>query len=172
MDEVKLYDRARKPASWMGIIRRDQFAVFHQDLRSTAELSPRGEAVTDPAESVCCIFDDLDQARSYCEQKVKEYAFMRCAVYDSEGKTHPPLLSVVNAKMRQHVEDSAFAGRRRIRLGYLLLVASLPLFWWDWHSHGLLILPSIIGINLIFVGMRMLMWGYGTVQGQRSHRQE
>jgi len=73
--------------------------------------------------------------------------------------------------MRQHVED-AFAGRCRIPLGYLLLVASLHLFGWDWHSHGLLILPSIVGINLIFIGMRMLMWGYGTVQGQRSHRQK
>lgn len=168
MNEVKLYDPGRKPASWMRIIQPGQFAVFHQDVKSAAELSPRGEPVLSATESVCCIFDALGEAKSYCEQKVKEYVFMRCEIFDSEGKAKSPLLVVVNHGMQKHVEDSESSVRWRIRWGYLLLAASVPLFWWDWRSGGLMILPSLAGINLIFIGMRLLFWGYGTAHARRS----
>lgn len=155
----------------MKIIQPGQFAVFHQDLKSAAELSPRGDTVSSAAESVCCIFDTVAEAKSYCEQKVSQYPFMRCEIYDNAGKSKPPLLVVVNHEMQGSVEDSERAGRWRIRIGYLLIAASVPLFCWDWRSRGELILPSVIGVNFIFIGLRLLMWGYGTVRGRRSHDQ-
>lgn len=169
LNEVKLYDPARKPASWMRIIQPGQCAVFHQDLKSAAELSPQGKVVTNPTESVCCIFDSLPEARRYCEQKVEQHPSMRCEVYDSAGKAKPPLLVVVNTAMRRHVEDSESSGHWRIGLGYLLIAASLPLFWWDWRSRGELILPSIVGVNFVFIGLRLLLWGYGTLHKYPPH---
>jgi len=152
----------------MQIIQADQYAVFHRDAKTEVETDAAGRYWHNSANATCLIFDSLEEAESYCVSKVNEIPAVVCEVYDSAGKANPPLRSVVNQLSTRYMRESASAGRRRIWLGWLLCIGSPPLFWIDWRSHGELIIPSIIGFNLLFIGFRLMIWGYGTVHNNRK----
>lgn len=40
MQVLKLYDPARKPTEWTGLVHAGQFAVFHSDVATDVERSP------------------------------------------------------------------------------------------------------------------------------------
>jgi hypothetical protein len=76
MREVKLYDT---PASWLQIIRLDEFALFHCDIKS-GTLTDAGGGFSPSGEEVCAIFSNLQAAESYCSAKVLELPFPRCEI--------------------------------------------------------------------------------------------
>jgi hypothetical protein len=157
MQEIKLYDPARTPSNWTDLVRPGQYAVFRTDVRSDLELLSPGQ------DSTCLVFDSLAEAETYCEASVDRIPNLRCDIYDHTGKSKPPTLTYVN---KAHLKSP----QKRVYWGWLLVAASLPCFWIEWHWNGTLIIPVIVGVNLLFAGLRTVYWGAGGVETRRSTR--
>jgi hypothetical protein len=162
MQELRLYDPNRRPPDWKDIIRRGQYAVFHSDLATDVEKRPNGRFLAPGEESACLVFDTLSEAEAYCEAKVAEVPSLRCDIYDHLGKGKPPAMTYVN---QAHLK----APRKHARWGWLLIAGSVVCFWIDWHWNWVLILPTVIGINMIFAGLRLIYWS-GGAKGKRARR--
>jgi hypothetical protein len=160
---LKLYDPARKPAEWTGLVHAGQYAVFHSDIATDVEKTPDGRYLKPGEDSTCLVFDSLAEAESYCEAKVEEIPSLRCDIYDHTGKSRPPMLTYVN---KVHVRAPA----RRVYWGWALVASSLPLFWIEWHWHGTLVVPMVVGINLVIAGLRMVYWGKGGSEKRKATR--
>src|SRR5579859_3467225 len=165
MQVLKLYDPARKRAEWTGLVHPGQYAVFHSDIATDVEKTSDGRYLKPGEDSTCTIFDSLAEAEAYCEAKVEAIPNLRCDIYDHTGKSHPPLLTYVN---RAHVR----APNRRAYWGWALIALSLPCFLIEWYFHGILVVPVVIGINLVFAGLRLIYWGKGGQEKRRAARQK
>jgi hypothetical protein len=154
MQEIALYDPERRPPNWTDLLRPGQYAVLHSDVGTDVEKTTSGKYLGATDKSTCLVFDSLPEAEAYCEAKVDEVRTLRCDIYDHAGKSKPPLVTYVHRAQLKRP-------RRRILLGWALIAASLPCFWIDWQQGGALIFPTVIGINMIFVGLRLIYWGAG-----------
>jgi hypothetical protein len=163
MQELKLYDPTRKPSDWTGLVHSGQYAVFHTDVRSDTEKKPDGRFLDPGEDSTCLVCDSLAEAEAYCEAKVEQISNLRCDIYDHTGKSKQPILTYVN---KAHLHTP----RKRTIWGWIVVAGSLPCFWIEWHWHGTLIVPMIVGFNLVFAGLRMAYWGVGGVEKRRSTR--
>lgn len=150
----------------MGVVRPGQYAMFLSDARSAEHVGADGKPQPKGA-ATCLIFDDRQSATAYAREKSERMPIL-CEVYDSAGKANPPLARFVSAKYAGAADVSEFSGKMRMALGATLLAGSAPLFLWDWHSRGRLMLPTVIGINMIFAGLRLLQWGFGTLEAARK----
>jgi len=164
MQELRLYDPTRHPHNWTDVVHPGQYAVFHSDVHTNMEKNADGGAVTSSEESTCLVFDSLDEAEAYCEKKVNQISVLRCEIYDHTGKSKPPKFTYVNKAYLKSPGKHAF-------WGWILVAASVPCFWIEWHWHGTLIVPVIVGINLAIAGLRMVYWGLGGTEKRRSARE-
>jgi|tagenome__1003787_1003787.scaffolds.fasta_scaffold19540480_1 hypothetical protein len=165
MQQLKLYDPARKPADWTGLLHAGQFAVFHSDVATDIERSADGHYLQPGEDSTCMVFDSLAEAETYCETKVEEIPNLRCDIYDHTGKSKPPLLTYVN---KIHLK----AGSTRAKWGWALVAASLPFFWIAHHWGNTLVIPMVIGVNLVLAGLRLVYWGKGGIEKRRAVREK
>jgi hypothetical protein len=163
MRELRLYDPARTPKTWTDIIRPGQYAVFHSDVRTDVEKKPDGHFLAPEEESFCLVFDSLAEAEAYCAAKVDEIPSLRCDIYDHLGKGKPPTLTYVNYAQLH-------AAKKTARWGWALIAASVPCFLLDWHWSFVAIVPTIVGLNLVFAGLRLIYWGTGGKEKRRSKR--
>jgi hypothetical protein len=163
MQPLKLYDPHRKPAEWTGLVHPGQFVVFHSDIMTDVEKTPDGHYLGPDDDSICIAFDSLDEAESYCATKVEQTASLRCDIYDHTGKSRPPMLTYVN---KIHLNAPA----KRAYWGWALVAASLPFFWIAWIHHGTQIIPMLIGVNLLFGGLRLIYWGKGGTEKRRAEK--
>jgi len=164
VQQLKLYDPARRPPEWTGLARPGQYAVFHSDVRTDVEKKPDGHYLGPGDESTCLLFDSLAEAEAYCEAKVAEIPNLRCDIYDHTGKSNPPMLTYVN---KAHVPSP----KKRVLWGCALLAAAVMCFWIEWHWNGTLVIPLIVGLNLVFAGLRLIYWGKGGSEKRRSARE-
>ncbi|MBZ5509091.1 MAG: hypothetical protein LAO78_26835 [Acidobacteriia bacterium] len=165
MQQLKLYDPARKPAEWTGLVHPGQFAVFHSDVATDVERASDGHYLQPGEDSTCLVFDSLPEAEMYCEAKVEEVPNLRCDIYDHTGKSKPPMLTYVN---KIHLNAPA----KRAKWGWVLVAASLPFFWIAWIHHGTQVIPMLIGVNLLFGGLRLVYWGKGGTDVRRAKRDD
>jgi hypothetical protein len=164
MQEIELYDPQRRPANWADLLHPGQYAVFHSDVATNVEKASDGHYLRPEDKSTCLVFDSLLDAETYCEAKVEEIPRLRCDIYDHSGKSKPPMLTYVNQRFLK-------SPRRHIYWGWVLVAASVPCFWIEWHWHGTLVIPVILGINLVFAGLRLVYWGAGGSEQRRSARE-
>jgi hypothetical protein len=165
MQQLKLYDPARKPTEWTGLVHAGQFAVFHSDVATDIERSPDGHYLQPGEDSTCLVFDSLAEAETYCEAKVEQIPNLRCDIYDHTGKSKPPMLSYVN---KVHLK----AGSARATWGWAMVAASLPCFWIAWVYHGTSVISLVVGLNLLFGGLRLVYWGKGGTEQRRAVREK
>ena len=111
------------------------------------------------------VFDSLAEAETYCETKVEEIPNLRCDIYDHTGRSKPPLLTYVN---KIHLK----AGSTRAKWGWALVAASLPFFWIAHHWGNTLVIPMVIGVNLVLAGLRLVYWGKGGIEKRRAVREK
>lgn len=163
MQVLKLYDPTRKPAEWTGLVRPGQYAVFHSDIATDVEKTAGGHYLQPGEDSTCTVFDSLPEAEAYCEAKVEAISNLRCDVYDHTGKSRPPMFTYVN---RVHLKESS----HRVYWGWACLALSVPCFLIEWYYHGILVIPIVIGLNLIFAGLRLIYWGKGGQEKRRAAR--
>src|ERR1051325_10781581 len=165
MQVLRLYNPARKPTEWTGLVHPGQYAVFHLDVATDVEKTADGHYLKPEEQSTCTVFDSLAEAEAYCEAKVETIPNLRCDIYDHTGKSRPPLLTYVN---RIHLRSPS----NRVRWGWALIAASAPCFWIEWHYHGILVIPMVVGLNLIFAGLRLIYWGKGGTERRRAAREK
>jgi hypothetical protein len=152
----------------MEIIRSGQFAVFFMDVRNGIEVDAEGRLLAAGIPSSCLVFDSFDEAQAYCRERVARVRNLRCEIFDRRGKALPPAAIVVHPEFKDSIEESAASGRRKTLAGAASLALAAAFTLWDWRSHWTLILPSVIAVNLLFAGLRLLHWGFATKQLARA----
>ena len=168
--ERKIYDEARQPQDWNVLLAPSQCAVFFKRIDSENPLSSDGASFARFRDCTFLLFDSLEEARRFCEAKVLAHPYMLCEVFDWRGKAQPPLLTIVHPEVARNDELSAQSVRRRKILAIFLFIGSLPLFWFDHRSGGVLVVPTFLALTMILAGLRILYWN--TARRQRLKEQE
>jgi len=166
MREVRLFDGGRKPADWLDLMQPGQYAVFLSDPETRAGMTSDGRYSGRDVPDTCLIFDSLDEAVEYCRSSVREAARLRCDVFDSRGKVEPPAAVFVSRAFAGTLASES-KGRRLMWVGLVLIALSPPLFWLDSRADWRLILPTILGLNLILAGGRFIQLGSATREAAR-----
>jgi hypothetical protein len=86
------------------------------------------------------------------------------------ARAKPPLAIILNPALAGKLEESPASAKRKIVIGVALMVLSIPLFVWDWEGQWTFILPTLVGINMIFIGFRIIIWGLGTLESARQRQ--
>ena len=166
--EFKVYDSARKPAEWTSLVGPAQCAVFLKDVKTANPLAIDGSEVGKVRDCRFLLFDHLEEARAFCEAQVQKYPFMCCEVFDSRGKAKPPLLVIMHATAARNDELSPTWVRRRKVLAVASLVAAPALFITDLHFEFELLWPSLLAVNLLPLGLRLLYWNTASAKRRQT----
>ncbi len=161
MREVLLYDPDRRPQNWSDLLHEGQYAVFHSDIATDVARTSAGRYLQPGEMGTCMLFDSLAEAEEYCKAKVESIPRLRCDIYDHTGKSRPPLLTYVN---KTHVKSS----KKRVYWGWVLVAGSVVCFWLEWYRGAAKGLFLIIGLNMLFAGLRLVYWGAGAPEKRRS----
>jgi hypothetical protein len=164
--EVLLFDQNRKPAAWQDLMQAGQYAVFLSDAVTHAGMRADGRYTGRDVLETCLIFDSLDEAVDYCRSSVPQAARLRCEVFDSRGKAEAPAAVFVSPAFAGTLASES-KGRRLMWVGLVLIALSLPLFWLDSRADWHLILPTILGLNLLLAGGRFIQLGSATREAAR-----
>ena len=165
MRELKLFDARRRPPNWMGHIREGEYALFFKDADSGQEMKADGRQVLLPEESTCVVVSSLDEALDLAQARVDAAPSLRCDIFDAQGKANPPVASIVHHRRSQ--DNSEATGWKRIWFGIALLPIGAPMIVYDWHRDWALIWPAFFGIQIVAAGVRLIVWGFGTIENSR-----
>jgi len=170
MHVVRLYDPTRQPPSWTRLIQPGQVAVFSTEIESGVPCTATGEFFPTTDDITCLIFESMSEAESFCRQRVQELPTLRFDVFDSAGRTKPPLLTIVHPSRTARLER-----RLDTRTGYWIagLLASVGplLIWYDWAKHdGILVLPTVVGINFLLIAARLVQLNVTYAVAERARR--
>ncbi len=171
MRTIRLYDVARQPRDWMDIVQPGQFAVFASYVDGGAPCDADGVPTGHDA-AVCTLADSLDEAEAFCQARVERQPAVRFDVFDSAGRSRPPLLTVVHPSHLSRLEGNAGVRRRNLVVAVLLLLAAPPLVWIDWRSGGAMVLPSLAAFNAVLFAARLLQLNvaYAAAERRRQER--
>jgi len=167
--EFKVYDKTRQPAAWTSLVGPTQCAVFLKDVKTANPLATDGSEIAHLGDCRFLLFDHLEDARAFCEAQVQRHPFMCCEIFDAEGKAKPPLLVIMHPTAARKDELSATWVKRRKVVAIASLVAAGGLFFTDWRSEYELLWPSLLAVNLLPLGLRLLYWN--TASAERSRTQ-
>lgn len=167
---VRVYDPARRPRDWSELVQPSQFVVFASLADGGAPCDFEGRPTTHE-EALCAIVDTWPDVEAFCDDCVARHPAVRLDAFDAQGRSRPPLQTVVHPSLRRTLEGDA-GTRRRQRLVAAGLIGLAPvLFWADWH-YGLLGLPTLGGLNaLVFAGrLLQLAAAYQAAEQRREAR--
>ena len=167
--EFKVYDKTRQPADWTSFVGPTQCAAFLKDVKTANPLATDGSEIARLSDCRFLLFDHLEEARIFCEAQVQRYPFMCCEIFDAEGKAKPPLLAIMHPSAARKNELSPTWVKRRKVIAIASLVAAGVLFFADWRSEYELLWPSLLAVNLLLLGLRLLYWN--TASAERSRTQ-
>jgi hypothetical protein len=165
----KVYDETRQPADWTSLVGATQCAVFLKDVKTANPLATDGREIDRLRDCTFLLFDHLEEARTFCEAQVQKFPFMCCEIFDADGKAKPPLLAIMHPTAARKDELSPTWVKRRRVLAIASLVAAPALFIADWRSEYELLWPSLLAVNLLPLGLRLLYWN--TASTERNRRQ-
>ena len=106
--------------------------------------------------ATCAIVGSLTQAETLCHERVERHPGVRFDVFDARGRSQSPLLTVVHPSRARGLEGDARVRRRHGAIAIVLIVVAAVLFWIDWNSGGVMVLPTLLGFNLLLFGGRLL----------------
>jgi hypothetical protein len=155
VQELRIYDPDRRPASWAEIIRSGQFVAF-----------------ATPSDGTCALFDSLDEARAFCEAAVLAGPATRFDVFDAAGRANPPLLTVVHPARAQDLDSHPrMLHKRRVIAWALIAGGALLLSYTYWKFADIeAIFPGVIGINLLLAGGRLLWFNLAVRENERTRQ--
>src|SRR5687768_15566612 len=169
---VRIHDAQRRPASWTQIIRAGQFVAFAKNADSGAPCDEDGRPFADPALATCVIFESLHDASAFCESAVARSASLQFDVFDSQGRAHSPLLTIVHPSRVDSQETHPRALARRQLIAWVLIAAGIPLIVYAYvkHTEREIILPAFVGINMLIAAGRLLWLNLGIRETERERR--
>jgi hypothetical protein len=166
-----LRDPIRRPADWNDHIGPEQRAVFLSDVRSGHESTLDGQFLPRTAPSFCLVFESMDEAKAFCVELVARVEHMKCDIYDRRGAAVGPIRSFVNQRFRRRAPSSR--GAYKLVVAGCLLILICPLFiWWDWRHSGILVFPTLIGLNCFLGALRLFQLAHATLHAARSLEQD
>jgi len=167
---VRVYDPARQPRDWGELILPHEFAVFPSRLDGGAPCAFDGQP-TSHDQAVCALLPSLGEAQHFAEERVAQHPALRLDIFDAQGRSRPPLVTVVHPSRRQQLEGDPRSRRRQQVVAGALIALAPVLFWLDWHV-GLLGLPTLAGLNaLVFAGrLLQLASAYAAAERRRDER--
>jgi hypothetical protein len=169
---LRLHDPGRRPVNWTGIIRPGQFAAIAKDMATGLPCDAEGRPFDDPGAATCVVFDRFDEARAFCEAAVTNHEAVRFEVFDSEGRSNPPLLTVMHPSRSATQDGHPRVLRKRRIIAWWLIwggVALLFVSYWLYES-GHAIFPGFIGLNMIFAAGRLLWYNMALAETERARQ--
>jgi hypothetical protein len=168
MKTVRLFDPAREPQGWLQIIRPTQFAAFATLADSGVTCDAHGSPAS-ADDATCVIFESLPEAEAFCRERVARTPNVRFDIRDSAGLLRPPLLTIVHPSRADALDESPARYRRNRRWAIVLLVIGPPLVWFDWTFYdGVMVVPTIVGINAVLIAVRLLVMNRALVVHERA----
>jgi hypothetical protein len=165
---LRLFDRDRQPPDWTEIIRPGQYVAFSKTIDTGGSCDQDGRPFASAADATCLLFNDLTEARAFCEEQVTRVPAVRFEIFDSAGRRDPPLLVIVHRSRIAALEGNPRGIRVRKWAAYALLASAVPLFWYDYqHDQGMLIFPTVLGINMVIIAARLMQFNSAYVQAER-----
>lgn len=170
MQTVRLYDAPRTPQSWMQIIQPTEFAAFARLTDSGAVCDADG-VPTSADEAVCIIFKTLPDAEAFCRERVLQIPALRFEIVDAAGPLRAPLFTIVHPSRTAALDGSG----NKIRWSHYAAIAFLGigpvLIWFDWKFYdGIMVMPTILGINLLLIAIRLLIMNASHRLSERDRR--
>jgi hypothetical protein len=171
MIQLRLYDRARTPNSWTEIIRPGQFVTFAKTFDTGAPCDVDGRLFATTEDASCLVFDGLDDAEAFCRAQVNRVTNVRFEIFDSTGRAQPPLLVIVHPSRQQQLEGNPRGMRLRAQGSVALFIVAALSFWYDFrHGPGVQFFPTLLGINLVVVALRLLQLNGSYAHAERVRR--
>jgi hypothetical protein len=168
MQIVRLYDPTREPHGWLQIIQPHQFAAFATLFDSGAVCDADGVPMSSEDAS-CVIFGTLPEAEAFCRERVARNAGLRFDILDAAGPGRAPLFTIVNASKAAILEQSPAKVRRNTRMAIVLLLVGPALIWFDWtYYEGVMVMPTIVGINAVLIAVRLFIMNGAHASAERA----
>ena len=154
---LRLFDRDRQPPDWTEIIRPGRYVAFSKTIDTGGSCDQDGRPFASAADATCLLFDGLTEARGFCVEQVTRAPAVRFEIFDSAGRRDPPLLVIVHPSRIAALEGNPRGMRVRKWAASALLAGAVPLCWYDYqHDQGMLIFPTVLGINMLIVAARLM----------------
>lgn len=146
--------------------------AFSKTIDTGAPCDRDGQLFASVEDATCLLFDGLTEARAFCEEQVGRAPMVRFEIFDSTGRTHAPLLVIVHPSRAARLEGNPRGIRVRRRAAVAMMFVAVALFWYDYqHDQGVMIFPTIVGINLIVVAARLIQLNASYAHAERQRRQ-
>lgn len=172
MVPLRLYDPDRRPTSWTEIVQPGQYVVFSKTVDTGASCDADGQPFASVEDATCLVSDRLHEARAFCEAQVIRVARVRFEIFDSSGRANAPLLVIVHPSYAARLEGNPRGIRVRQRAAVAMIFVAAALFWYDYqHDKGVMIFPTIVGINLIVIAARFIQLNASYAHAERHRRQ-
>jgi hypothetical protein len=169
---LRLFDPDRRPTSWTEIVQPGQYVVFSKTIDTGAPCDADGQPFASVEDATCLVFDELEAAHAFCEGQVVRVPAVRFEIFDSTGRAHAPLLVVVHPSKAARLEGNPRGMRVRTRAAVAMMFVAAALFWYDYqHDKGVMIFPTIVGINLIVIAARFIQLNASYAHAERHRRQ-
>ena len=171
MQVIRLYDPDRVLPQWRDNIHTEQFAAFSTNVDTGAACAVDGAPFSSPDLVTCAIFDSLQEATDFCRASVERVPAMRFDIFDSAGRTKPPLVTIVHPTRTMTLEGNPRNARISTVFAIALLIAAPFLLWFDWARHdGILVLPTIVAINCVIFAVRIFTLNASYTAAERARR--
>jgi hypothetical protein len=169
MQEVRLYDPARKPSHWTALIHAGDFAVCHFDYKTGTWRTARGTYSASPEEETVLLFETLDEAQQYCTGYVFQHPEIFCRIYDSRGTSEGLVEAIYPPAIAKKIHSPA-SGRRHLGRGALQLTISALCVYVDWRVTGEVILGAVVGSKFLYSGLNSIVQGVDAVVTSRRQK--
>ncbi len=154
---LRLYDHSRTPKSWTEILRPGQFVAFAKTIDTGAPCDAEGRPFATVEDATCLLFDGLGEAEAFCREQVNRATNVRFEIFDSAGRAEPALLVIVHPSRQRQLEGNSRGMRLRTQGAVALFIVAALSFWYDFqHGPGVQFFPTLLGINLVVVALRLL----------------
>jgi hypothetical protein len=153
-----------KATYWGPPMTDSQYAVFHFDVKTMSMRDAQGQAAPQDKDA-CLIFQSLEDAERYCQEKIADTPAFGCRIYGHDGTV-----------ARTFVDDGVYgkyhgrpAARRNLVVGGVCLAVGATCVAVDAWSGWSLIIGVVLGLRFLWVGTVKLAEGIGaTLDGKRA----
>ena len=172
MEVVRVHDPDRQPTNWSGLIRPGQFVAFAKRADGGASCDADGVPFPSASETSCLFFDTLDEATAFCAERARRNPAVLFEIFDAAGRANPPLVIVTDPSRASSLAGNPRSIRRYQYVAAALIAGAAGLFWWDWtQERDFLVLPTVVGVNLLLAAGRLLQMSVANRDAERARRE-
>jgi len=173
MRTLRLVDPMRRGGAWTDTLRPGQVVAFAKRIDMDLPCTADGDPFPGADSVTCLLFDQVDEAREWCDGSVQRAPLVRFDIFDHEGRARSPLLTIVHPSQRESLEGSATELKRRRRIGLALVATGVPMmafaFWTSADRDP--ILSGFIGLNMVLVALRLFWMNQASREAERVSRE-